>query len=308
MNRFRYKKYIIVVFAIFAVMTYVINVLYPQEIPVVQITEENHSEYIQMYLLNNEYIVPISFVPVSEEKEEQIKEIIEYMNGMKHLEDFEPLFSSDTKIKDIKIKNHKVYLNFKEINYKIKHELKILESLAWSMTQFDDIHEVKILLDDKELKVMPLGNTPVPEVLNRTIGLNNFESADQTLHDSSSVICYYTRTINDQIYYVPISIRTNPMKEKWSAFEKVSVSTHLISPLADKNIKIQSLQQEKNIVKVNVSSNILKKDKTADKSSFETLLLSLQLLYPENDVKIYVNGVLINDKNENKIIINKIKL
>lgn len=307
MNRFKYKKYILYAFALFAIITYGANILYPKEVTVVQ-TIDKTQNYIQMYMLNNEYVIPVSFIPTSKDITEQMKEMMEYMNGNKQLEDFEPLFLSDTKIKNIKIENDSVYLNFEIMNYHMKNELKILESLAWSMTQFENCKEVKLFIDDKEIKVMPKGNTPIPEILNRKIGLNNFESVNKDLHISNSVLCYYTKKIRNEIYYVPVSVRIYGDDKKWHAFEKVSVSTNLKSILDERKVKILSVQEEKTKIKVNVNENILKNNKVADKISYETLVLSLMQLYPEKTVEIYVNDVLLNNKIEYNIVINQIKL
>ncbi|MFR5524773.1 MAG: GerMN domain-containing protein, partial [[Clostridium] innocuum] len=105
------------------------------------------------------------------------------------------------------IKNGIVSLYFDDSlkNYDKENELRILEAITWGATQFHDIEQVKLYLNDKQLTSMPNAQTPIPEILNRSIGINHFETSTTTLHDSASLTVFYTKGTGMNTWFPKVS-------------------------------------------------------------------------------------------------------
>ena len=57
-------------------------------------------------------------------------------------------------------------------NYQKEDELKILQAITWTLTQFDSVEKVQLSMNGEELKEMPVNGTPISEGLSRTSGIN----------------------------------------------------------------------------------------------------------------------------------------
>lgn len=56
--------------------------------------------------------------------------------------------------------------------YKAEDELKILQAITWTITQFDSVKSVKLQMNGHELNEMPVNKTPISSSLNRSSGIN----------------------------------------------------------------------------------------------------------------------------------------
>lgn len=309
------KKKIALLFGGLALVSYLSFTYFPfktQDTPVLSLQEEE--SYMQVYLLDKENtLVPVSIsVNPDTSIEDKLQLLIAYMSGKQKIDNFKPLFKKECILKTVSLQDHTAALYFDESfkNYDKKQELRLLESLAWGVTQFSDITDVKLMLDNQELKEMPLDHTPIPATLNRQIGINHFETKASTLHDSHTITVFATRKIDGVVYMVPQSRRVpydvNTMEEEIEQIvSDVQVSANLSQPLYDDNITLHSSHFENGVLSVDVKGNLLGSDREIKQDAYNCLILSLSMLEGVEELQVKVDGVILSPfENKNSISVN----
>ena len=309
------KKKIALLFGGLALVSYLSFTYFPfktQDTPALSLQEEE--SYMQVYLLDKENtLVPVSIsVNPDTSIEDKLQLLIAYMSGKQKIDNFKPLFKKECILKTVSLQDHTAVLYFNESfkNYDKKQELRLLESLAWGVTQFSDITDVKLMLDNQELKEMPLDHTPIPATLNRQIGINHFETKASTLHDSHTITVFATRKIDGVVYMVPQSRRVpydvNTMEEEIEQIvSDVQVSANLSQPLYDDNITLHSSHFENGVLSVDVKGNLLGSDREIKQDAYNCLILSLSMLEGVEELQVKVDGVILSPfENKNSISVN----
>ena len=309
------KKKIALLFGGLALVSYLSFTYFPfktQDTPVLSLQEEE--SYMQVYLLDKENtLVPVSIsVNPDTSIEDKLQLLIAYMSGKQKIDNFKPLFKKECILKTVSLQDHTAVLYFNESfkNYDKKQELRLLESLAWGVTQFSDITDVKLMLNNQELTEMPLDHTPIPATLNRQIGINHFETKASTLHDSHTITVFATRKIDGVVYMVPQSRRVpydvNTMEEEIEQIvSDVQVSANLSQPLYDDNITLHSSHFENGVLSVDVKGNLLGSDREIKQDAYNCLILSLSMLEGVEELQVKVDGVILSPfENKNSISVN----
>src|SRR5690606_13214801 len=57
-------------------------------------------------------------------------------------------------------------------NYDARDERKIMEALAWTLTENPDVQQVQLWVDGAKLNEMPVDGTPLDRPLTRALGIN----------------------------------------------------------------------------------------------------------------------------------------
>lgn len=309
------KKRIALLFGGLALISYLSFSYFPfqsQDIPVLSLQDEG--SYMQVYLLDEENtLVPVSIsVSPDTSLEDKLHLLIAYMSGKQKIENFKPLFKKECVLKKVSIQEHTVVLNFDESfkNYDKKQELRLLESLAWGTTQFLNISNVKLMMNNQELKEMPLDKTPIPVELNRQIGINHFETKVSTLHDSHTITIFATRKIDGIVYMVPqsrrVSDEVNTIEEEVKQIvTDVQASTNLKQPLYDDNITLNSSRFENGVLSVDIKGNLLGSNQELKQDAYNCLVLSLSMLDGVEKLQVKVDGVIVSPfENKNSISVN----
>ncbi|WP_174729726.1 GerMN domain-containing protein [Mesobacillus harenae] len=127
---------------------------------------------------------------------------------------FRAVLPADTQI-SVNIKNGTATVDFsKEFqNYKAEDEEKILQSITWTLTQFDTINKVKVQMNGHELSEMPVSGTPIGEELSRANGINMTTADVVDITNTRPVTVYYLGGSEENYYYVPVTLRVSN-KEK----------------------------------------------------------------------------------------------
>lgn len=173
------------------------------------VVNKENMVYRRIYLISNkDLVVPLS---VSFEKKADLADELVYVTTL--LREGSPVIKGnlravlhkDVKINKLQIKDKVLTIDFSEefANYEAKHEVRILEALAWTYSQYNEIKSVKISVKDQVLTHMPVGKTPIPQNLNKEFGINNHVFHREI--NSVSVITLYETTINDDVVYIPVT-------------------------------------------------------------------------------------------------------
>lgn len=258
----------------------------------------------ELYLIDkNGYVVPQTFdLPNTESV---AKQALEYLvkggplsNSLPN--DFREVLPEGTEI-SVDIKDGVAIANFsKEFGeYAPEDELKILESVTWTLTQFDSIDKVKLQMNGKELKEMPVNGTPINGELTRKNGINIDSSTAIDITNTYPVTVYYLAQSDTQNYYVPVTKRvSNKQQDPITAVvEELIHGPNLTSPalytLFMNDVKlIEEPKFEDGIVKLNFNENIFGSydQKLVSKQVLESLVLSLTEQDGIEGVSIQVNG------------------
>ena len=216
--------------------------------------QENH---VIAYLLKDDYLVEYPYISYASTMEEKIMEIAHTM--MQDEFGFTPLMLENTIIEKVEIKDRIANIHFSILDYVLSKERKLLESLIYSCTQFNEINAISLFLKGEVLNMMPKGGLLL-ENTTRSFGINAIDTNQLYLHEGNSALIYYTKKINEKTFYVPRSIRVLKKDDYDEIFKCLlqNGNQYLDAPLLKKHvISTKSPYYEDGILHLYVNRNIL---------------------------------------------------
>jgi len=223
--------------------------------------------------------------------------------------DFRAVLPEDTDMSvDINKDNGVATVNFsKEFkNYQPEDEQKILQSVTWTLTQFDNIKSVKLKMNGHDLTEMPVNGTPVSENLSRATGINIDNTDVVDITNTKPVTVYYMGGEEGSYYYVPVTRRiSNTEKDNYAAvvnelIKGPSAKSSLVSEFMSDVKLLDAPKYENGTVTLNFNKNIFDsfKEKEISQSLLDTLVLSLTEQQGVEKVAVEVDGKagILNDK------------
>jgi len=90
-------------------------------------------------------------------------------------------------------------------NYEGTNELKILEAMTHTLTQFENVNKIKLWINGHPQDEMPVNGTPISEGYSRANGINITNTDTLDLMDSKAVTMYYPAEHNENRYYIPVT-------------------------------------------------------------------------------------------------------
>lgn len=94
-------------------------------------------------------------------------------------------------------------------NYQPENEQKILQAITWTLTQFENIDQIKIRINGHDQSVMPVNGTPIKDGVSRADGINLDNGDVIDITDSKAVTLYFLSQKGDNVYYVPVTRRVD---------------------------------------------------------------------------------------------------
>jgi len=246
----------LIVFLLFTITSFTLN----EDLPNIQV--EYKTNLSNIYLLNNDnYLVEVGIL-VEDEIIKSIPIIIDNLkNNSKHYTGLKGLIPNNTKINSLNIENNILYIDFNKelLNVNLKMEEKIIESLVFSLLDFQELKGLRISIENKPLTVLPQSNIKLDEILTKNFGINK-EYTINSINDVKKVVLYYYQEINDNNYYVPITKYVNDKDDKIKIIidnlkNSYLYKTNLMSYLNEK-IKLENYEYTSNMVMLSFS-NIL---------------------------------------------------
>ncbi|WP_026906362.1 GerMN domain-containing protein [Paucisalibacillus globulus] len=167
----------------------------------------------QLFLLDSNGLVAPQTVelPVPESKE-VASQVLEYLvqdgpvtalipNG------FQAVLPTGTEILGLSIEEGTATVDLSEEfnEYASEDELRILEAMTFTLTQFDSIKRVKLRVAGKDLDAMPVNGTPIANGYTRTNGINIVQTDTVDLISSKAVTMYFPTEHDDNQYFVPVT-------------------------------------------------------------------------------------------------------
>ncbi|MFS0780671.1 GerMN domain-containing protein [Bacillus sp. 1P06AnD] len=185
----------------------------------------------ELYLIDkNGYVVPRTMaLPNTQGVTKQALEYLVKDGPVSNLlpSGFRAVLPADTQVDVDVAKDGKTTVDFSKefANYEKKDELRILEAITWTITQFDNVKNVTLKMNGHELKEMPVNHTPISKHLSRASGINIDTSDIADLTNTKPLTVYYLGGKADNYYYVPVTKRI-------SSSEK-DMATAVVNQLAE---------------------------------------------------------------------------
>lgn len=172
---------------------------------------ENKTE---VYLIDkNGYVVPQTLTMPNEKgvAKQSLEYLIEGGEVSNLLPDgFRAVLPADTRVLGTKLeKDGTMIADFSPefANYKKEDELRILQAITWTLTQFDGVEKVKLRINGYDKDTMPVNNTPISEGLSRADGINFDNSGVVNITQTKPATVYYLAQNGKHMYYVPVTKR-----------------------------------------------------------------------------------------------------
>lgn len=188
---------------------------------------------------------------------------------------FKTVLNSSTIVKDITYQDNilKVVFNDKIVDVDIENEIKVIESIVYTLTSIKGIDYVVIYQDDKILTKLPKSGYNIPNLLNRRIGINKIYDTE-TLN-TFNVTTYFIGNTNGKTYYIPVTKVTDNSLEKIEIVIEelsgnISYNTNLKSYL-NSNTKLIEVMKEEEVLKLSFNEFIF--------SDFNELNILEEVLY-----------------------------
>lgn len=248
---------------------------------------QDHNNYISRVNINS--------------NEDDINYIIELLtiNGKYHIlipYGFNATIPENTKLLNYEIKNKILYLNFNEelLNVSIDNEDKMIESIIYSLCEFDSINGIVIKVNDIKLTKLPKSGKVLPEILNYQYGINKTYNLN-SLKNTEQVTVYYLSKYNNIDYYIPITMVANTNLSK----VEVIVSELKTTPYIKANIssylkasyELEQYEIMENSIKLTFNNELLMgvSDDDIEEELKYILTLSLRDTYNIEDITININ-------------------
>ncbi|WNC16661.1 GerMN domain-containing protein [Brevibacillus brevis] len=267
----------------------------------------------------NGYVVPVSLTLPKEEG--VAKQVLSYMVKGGPVESmlptgFSAVLPQGTEVKGIVIKNGVATVDFsKEFKtYEQKDEKRILDAVSRALTEFTNVKTVQIWVNGTPLTEMPAGSTPITQ-LDRGHGVN-LELADGAVPgNTSAVTVFFQGQLDDtRTYFVPVT-RLIPAT---SDIAKATVEELIKGPKEGSQLfssllrttRVLDVKQEKDLLTVNLSNDILKYDegKEASPDALESLVLSLTESTGAPKVQLLVEGKPLSNADYSKPVSRPVQL
>ncbi|HAM79620.1 GerMN domain-containing protein [Ornithinibacillus bavariensis] len=195
----------------------------------------------QLFLLDsNGLVAPQNFELPVPESNEVAQQILEYLvkdgpvtsllpNG------FQAVLPAGTEVLGLSIEDGTITVDLSEEfkEYAAEDEVKILEAMTFTLTQFDSVERVKLRINGQELKEMPVSGTSIANGYTRANGINIVPSDTVDLISGKAVTMYFPTEHDEKQYFVPV---TQYIEAKDGNIHQAIVEALIDGPAYDTNL------------------------------------------------------------------------
>ena len=229
------------------------------------VDEEN---LVKVYLLdNNSYVSEVdSHVDDNKGLEDKLKEKLSIITNNSNStnkvpKNFNAIIPSATKVLSLKVEEDKVTVDFSKEILGVSSilEEKMIESIIYTLTSEENIKKVVISVEGKLLERLPNSNKLLPEVLDRSYGINkNYDI--NNFYGLTKTTIYYSASNDDINYYVPVTKISNSKEEKVTVIVNELKSSILyqsnLSSYLNSDAKLKKYEKEKNVMNLTFNDKI----------------------------------------------------
>ena len=333
MKKFMKKRFFIFLFPIVAICVTVGALFYSSKNEGLDqsfvVNVEKDQTYRKVYMLDNDnYLVPLTFAFDSKELlADDIRYVISMLRDESALtsKGYNTLLNENVKIQGIELENNILNVDFsKEFNeHDVSKEEQIIESLTWTLMQYDEVNGVTISVDGVKLEMLPQSKIMLPDVLDKTIGINKYYDTTGNIYNTTSVTVFYEKENFGETVYVPVTRRIiEEENEKMSVynamFKEISIMSGLRQidaiDLIDSESVINFNEED---ITVSLVTSALMEEGIIDSEIYEILVMTYSDLndievnfnFEVNEEEVTVNGYSNQEEDfsVSSIIINEVK-
>lgn len=305
-----------------ALLTFVYFETKPSDKVDKEVVVKSYDGYRQVVYMDEDHLlIPVTYtVNTSADIQDDVLEVYTLMKDPGNLRDYLcSVIPAQANLLDANVDEQGILcLNFDDglTDLSASDELRFLEATSYVFCQLEGINGVQYALNGEVLNYLPNGKISLSAPLNQTLGINNFETSNGSLHHTKPMLVYFAKTIGDEEFYVPVSERVASdasLDEQLNGIlGEISVSSTLTkaSPLASLELLDGSFLENGHL-SVNLNSMALLDEVTIDEDVYDLLLLSFSSLEGVEEVSIMVQGEEINTPDVEKvsdIIYNVVKI
>lgn len=174
-----------------------------------------------IYILDkNDYVSRVNIALKGEDSVALAKECLAYLtNGTDNANlipnGFKPVVPAGTKVNGLVLEDGNVKVDFSEelLSVSEAEEVKMVESIVYSLTGIEGIKSVTILVDGKILTRLPHSQEFLPNPIDRSYGINKSYDVER-IKGTTHTTLYYLSKYDGYYYYVPVTKVSNDSKEK----------------------------------------------------------------------------------------------
>jgi germination protein M len=267
------------------------------------VDEEVEMTWRELYLFDkNGYVVPQTLqVPKTLEVAKQSLEYLVQGGPITNLlpNGFGAVLPEGTEVNGIDVNNGVATVDFSAefSSYSAEQEMKILQAITWTLTQFESIQEVELQINGESLDAMPVNGTPINGTMSRNDGINYEFASGTDIVNSKPVTLYFLAHSNESYYYVPVTRHVNFEKDNIVATveELISGPMHYTPLLTDFRPDVSMLSHpiyENGVLTLNFNEAVLGDEEGTAISEYvlQSLVLSLTELDGIEQIAVMVNG------------------
>ncbi len=184
------------------------------------------------------------------------------------------------------------------MSYDAADEEKILQAITWTLTQFENVDKVQIMVNGHVQTVMPVNQTPIGDGVSRANGINYDTAEAVDLMSSRAVTLYFMAESNDgDPYYVPVTTRLSlEGKDKFVAIVEALIkgpahNSGLTNDLSNEIALLDNPVMEDGNLVLNFNEAILGLEgRIVSKSIVDSLVLTLTEQTGVESIAITVDG------------------
>jgi germination protein M len=212
---------------------------------------------------------------------------------------FQAVLPPNTEILGLNIENKIATVDFSDefLTYLPEEESKILQAITFTLTQFNEIDQVKIMINGETQDVMPVNGTPIGNGLSRADGINLELGNVYDVVNTKSITLYFLAHKDDEYYYVPVTRRVDRNVENIAAIidELIKGPLHsspLLTAFGNEVTLLTEPKFENGLLTLDFNEALLGygEESTISDTVLQSLVLSLTEQVGVEKISIMVNG------------------
>lgn len=252
-----------------------------------------------IYLLNSSgYLVKANILLDEDNKEDNIRKILNTLirnKNSKFSNELVGTIPENVKINNVICGSELATLDFSKefLDVDVFYEKQMISSIVYSILDIEGINGVSILIDGEILSCYPNTKEALPSILDKSIGINKIYDLNSRT-ETSSVVVYYLESIDNSLYYVPVTKVINDNRDKIKIIiEELTTSyiheENLMSFLNSK-ARLIDYKEENNILFLNFNEFLYDTDDKILEEVVYSISYSVFDNYDVNMVMFQVNG------------------
>ncbi len=250
----------------------------------------DEEDFEVVYLIDkNNYVSEVSIALDNDVFEEKLKEKLEILTDNKKSDKlpkgFKSVIPGNTKVLSLEVKDDIVTVDFSKelLSVSSMDEEKLIEAIVYTLTEEESISKVIIKVEGKVLERLPNSNKLLPNVLDRTYGINkNYDI--NNLYNLTKTTIYYSGEEDGIKYYVPVTKITNNNDEKVTVIvnelkSSLLYQSNLSSYLSNK-AQLKKYELEEEVMNLTFNDKIF--DSIYDKNILEEVVYTIGKSIKEN--------------------------